>query len=478
MTDSPVYLIVLLFAAIGLLILLINSRVKLHPFLALLVVALLTALAAGESPADIPKTLITGAGDVLGNTGVVVALGAMLGRLLADSGAVRSIATLVIDHSSPKAAPWIMTAVAFVVGIPMFFEVGLVVLMPVIYAVALQLEKREGHPKTWYLRILIPAIAALSCLHGMVPPHPGPLIAVNGLHADVGLTIALGLLCAVPTVIIAGPLYARFIAPRITLQPSPELIEQFTGERPEGAQSTPQTAVARGSSSPAGVSAPAPSIPTWLSFVCVLVPVVLMLSNTVTSLVAPHSGLHTATTLVGTPVVAMLVSVLFAAVALGRAARMSGQRIRDSFGSSLKTVAGVVLIIAGGGAFNEALQDSGIGDAIASATATLHINLIVLGWLVGILLSFATGSATVGIVSATSIVAPLIGDQSAPYVALIVIAIGSGSIGLNWVNHAGFWFVKESFGMTLGQATRTHMVVQTIVSVCGLIFALLLSLMF
>lgn len=203
-----------------------------------------------------------------------------------------------------------------------------------------------------------------------------------------------------------------------------------------------------------------------------------MLSNTVTSLVAPHSGLHTATTLVGTPVVAMLVSVLVAAVALGRAARMSGQRIRDSFGSSLKTVAGVVLIIAGGGAFNEALQDSGIGDAIASATATLHINLIVLGWLVGILLSFATGSATVGIVSATSIVAPLIGDQSAPYVALIVIAIGSGSIGLNWVNHAGFWFVKESFGMTLGQATRTHMVVQTIVSVCGLIFALLLSLMF
>ena len=157
---------------------------------------------------------------------------------------------------------------------------------------------------------------------------------------------------------------------------------------------------------------------------------------------------------------------------------MGGERIRSSFGDSLKSIAGVILIIGGGGAFNEVLKDSGIGDAVVGATSHLEMNLILLGWFIGILLSFATGSATVGITSATGIVAPLIGDHSGAYVSLVVIAIGSGSIGLNWVNHAGFWFVKESFGMTIGQATKTHMMVQTLVSVFGLIFAFLLSLLF
>jgi GntP family gluconate:H+ symporter len=501
--GNPVYLVGLLFASIALLIFLINWRTKLHPFLALLVVSLLTALAAGEHLVDIPETLIEGAGGTLGETGVVVALGAMLGRLLADSGAVRRIADLVVEHSSPKSAPWIMTAVAFVVGIPMFFEVGLVVLMPVIYSVAVRLEKLHDRPKMWYLRILIPAIAALSCLHGMVPPHPGPLIAVDGLHADVGLTILLGLVCAVPTVILAGPVYARFIAPLVRLEPSSTLVEQYTGTSPdapeagsggssgggarsEGAAETGRAGERpRGSESGDGQGAvavraeeekKARKVPTWMAFVCVLVPVALMLVHAVVVIIAPDSPAESVAEAIGNPVVAMIIGVLFAAIALGTAARMNGERIRTSFGSSLGSVAGVIMIIAGGGAFNEVLKDSGIGDAMVSATSHLHMNLIVLGWLIGIILSFATGSATVGIVSATGIVAPLITDESSMFVSLVVIAIGSGSIGLNWVNHAGFWFVKESFGMTLGQATKTHMTVQTLVSVFGLCFALLLSL--
>lgn len=458
--GSTAYLVILLFASIALLILLINWKTKLHPFLALLITSGVTALAAGEELGKIPETLVAGAGDTLGETGVVVALGAMLGRLLADSGAIQRIASLVIEHSTPRVAPWIMTGVAFVIGIPMFFEVGLVVLIPVIYAVASQLEKRTGQKKIWYIRILVPAIAALACLHGMVPPHPGPLIAVSGLNANVGLTIGLGLICAIPTVILAGPVYARWIAPRVKLEPSDALIDQYTGESTE--------ADAR----------PLRPIPIWLAFATILVPVVLMLVHTLVQLVAPDSAFEPVAEVIGNPVIAMLAGVIFSALALGWTSGMGGEKIRSSFGESLKSVAGVILIIGGGGAFNEVLKDSGIGDAVIGATSNLDMNLIILGWFIGILLSFATGSATVGITSATGIVAPLIGDQSAAYVSLVVIAIGSGSIGLNWVNHAGFWFVKESFGMSIGQATKTHMMVQTLVSVFGLIFAFLLSLLF
>ncbi|MGN0097653.1 MAG: GntP family permease [Corynebacterium sp.] len=480
MYDSPTYLVGVLAVSIILLIFLINWRTKLHPFLALSVVSFFAAVAAGLPLADIPETLIDGAGGTLGETGLVVFLGAMLGRLLADSGAVGRIADLVVDHSSPRTAPWVMTAVAFLIGIPMFFEVGLVVLMPVIYGVALRLDVTAGRPKMWYLKILIPAIAALSCLHGMLPPHPGPTIAVNGLDANIGLTIGLGLLCAVPAVVLSGPVYAHFIAPRISLEPSDTLVRQYTGttaDELEKAGSTTSAGTATGGEPRRGeesgnVLRP---VPTWLAFVCVLVPVVLMLFETVVDLVAPDSSLKTPAAMLGEPVIAMFIGVLFAAVVLSFSAKMSGADVKKSFGSSLGSVAGVALIIAGGGMFNSVLKTSDINDAIVDVVSGFDMNLILLGWLIGLILSFCTGSATVGIVSATGILAPLVAGMPSAYVSLVVIAIGSGSVGLNWVNHAGFWFVKESFGMTLGQATKTHMTVQTLVSVFGLLMALLIS---
>lgn len=483
MTDSPAYLVGVLAVSIVLLILLINWRTKLHPFLALAVVSCFAAVAAGLPLAEIPETLIDGAGGTLGETGLVVFLGAMLGRLLADSGAVGRIADLVVEHSSPRTAPWVMTGVAFIIGIPMFFEVGLVVLMPVIYGVALRLDVAAGRPKTWYLKILIPAIAALSCLHGMLPPHPGPTIAVNGLDADIGLTIGLGLICAVPAVIFSGPVYAHVIAPRISLEPDDTLMRQYTGttatdmERAQGDASGAGAAQAAATGVKTGTESGRTlrPVPTWLAFVCVLVPVVLMLFETVVDLVAPDSVLKTPAAMLGEPVIAMFVGVLFAAVVLSVSSRMSGADVRSSFGSSLGSVAGVALIIAGGGMFNSVLKTSDINDAIVDVVSGMHMNYILLGWLIGLILSFCTGSATVGIVSATGILAPLVAGMPPAFISLVVIGIGSGSVGLNWVNHAGFWFVKESFGMTLGQATKTHMTVQTLVSVFGLLMALLLS---
>ncbi|MFE2377441.1 gluconate transporter, partial [Streptomyces sp. NPDC059398] len=205
-----------------------------------------------------------------------------------------------------------------------------------------------------------------------------------------------------------------------------------------------------------------------------LVPVVLMLLRTLAELAYDESSpVRHVLTFTGEPVIAMLAGFLFALFALGYRSDMTPDAIRSSLTDSLKAVAGILLIIAGGGAFNQVLEDSGIGKAVESAASGLHVNVLVLGWLLALLLSFSTGSATVGIVAATGILAPLAESGSSLHTALLVVAIGAGSIGLNYVNHAGFWLVKESFGMSLGQATKSHTAIQTIVSVCGLLMALL-----
>ncbi|MEW2296393.1 SLC13 family permease [Streptomyces sp. NPDC006743] len=477
MTSHAWFLLLVLTVAIALLIYLINSRLRVHPFVALILVSVGTGLAAGEPVGKLTDSLEEGAGGTLGDVGLTLALGAMLGRLLSDSGATDAIAHAVVDRSSTRRLPWLVAAAAFVIGIPMFFEVGLIVLLPLIFSVARRLEADGGAKGSPYVLLGVPAIAALSTLHGMLPPHPGPLTAVTGLHADLGLTLGVGLVCAIPTVVLAGPVYARWIAPRMAdVRPDAALVAQFTG-------SGPRTGAAPEAASPSGAAVREPAaprsrggVPTSLAVASVLVPVALMLLRTLAETVLDESSaLRSALTFAGEPLVAMLAGFLFAlGVTLVRGDR-SGERTRDSLTDSLKSIAAILLIIGGGGAFKQVLQDSGIGDAIASAAEGAHLNVILLGWLIALLLSLTTGSATVGIVSATGIVAPLTGTGGGLEASLLVVAIGAGSIGLNYVNHAGFWLVKESFGMDLGQAARTQTVVQTLVSVLGLGMALLLS---
>ncbi len=457
MTAHSWMLLVILLAAIGLLITLINSRLRFHPFIALMVVSIGTALAAGLSTEEIAESVEKGAGNILGDVGVTLAFGAMLGRLLSASGATDRIARSIVDRAGERALPWYLAGAAFLLGIPMFFEIGLIVLLPLIFSVARRLQRAgRGHGSP-YVYLATPAIAALATLHGMTPPHPGPLVAVEGLHADLGTTIAIGLVCAVPTVVLAGPVYGRWLAPRLDVRPDAELAAQFAGEQdPESTRHPIHIA--------------------W-ALTSVLVPVALMLLRTLTELLlAGTSPIRHVLTFTGEPVIAMFAGFLFALFALGYRSGMPAEEIRGALGESIKSIAGILLIIAGGGAFNQVLEDSGIGDAITSAASGVHLNLLVLGWLVALVLSFSTGSATVGIVSATGILAPLAAGGSSVHTALLVVAIGSGSIGLNYVNHAGFWLVKESFGMTLGQATRSHTAIQTLVSVCGLGMTLLLSL--
>ncbi|MEE4595926.1 gluconate:H+ symporter [Streptomyces sp. DSM 41524] len=483
MTAHTWWLLLILTVAIAALIYLINSRLRVHPFVALILVSVGTGIAAGEPAAKLAGSIEEGAGGTLGDVGVTLALGAMLGRLLSDSGATDAIARALVARAEPRRLPWLVGAAAFVIGVPMFFEVGLIVLLPLIFSVARRMEEQGGTKGSPYVLLGVPAIASLSTLHGMLPPHPGPLTAMTGLHADLGLTLGVGIVCAVPTVILAGPVYARWIAPRLPdVAPDAELVAQFTGAERQPAETGASAPGAR-----AGAEVPRRTgVPTGLAVAAVLVPVVLMLLRTLAETVLDESsGLGAALVFAGEPLVAMLAGFVFAlGVTMVGAARSasggsgsgrSGEETRASLTDSLKSIAAILLIIGGGGAFKQVLQDSGIGDAIASAAEGAHINVILLGWLIALLLSLTTGSATVGIVSATGIVAPLIGDGGGLEASLLVVAIGAGSLGLNYVNHAGFWLVKESFGMDLTQATKTQTAVQTLVSVLGLAMALLLS---
>ncbi|WP_329065883.1 GntP family permease [Amycolatopsis sp. NBC_01480] len=478
MGEHTWFLLVLLVAAIGLLVTLINSRLRLHPFVALLVVSLVAGLAAGEPAGSVAKSMETGAGDILGNVGVTLALGTMLGRLLADSGATDRIAATVVARSTPRTLPWLMTLAAFIIGIPMFFEVGLIVLLPLVFSVAERLRLSGAAKTSSYTLLATPTIAALATLHGMVPPHPGPLIAVSGLHADLGKTILVGLVCAVPTVILAGPVFGRWLSARLSIEPDRALVDQFTHrgaleERDGGRDLAGAGVPAR----EAGTGTRRRAVPTRTAVVAILVPVALMLLRTLAEIVLPNgNGVRSAAVLLGEPVIAMLAGFLFALFALALLRGRDGESVRRSLADSLKPVVGILLIIGGGGAFNEVLQDSGISDAVGSAAAGLSISVLVLGWLLALILSASTGSATVGIVSSTGIVAPLLTAGGSWYTSMVVVAIGAGSIGLNYVNHAGFWLVKESFGMSMGQATKLHTTVQTLVSVLGLVMLLVLNL--
>jgi len=479
MTSHTWSLLLILTVAIAALIYLINSRLRIHPFIALIVVTVGTGLAAGEPVDKLIGSIEDGAGGTLGDVGITLALGAMLGRLLSDSGATDAIAHAIVDRSTPRRLPWLVGAAAFVIGVPMFFEVGLIVLLPLIFSVARRLEDQGGAKGSPYVLLGVPAIAALSTLHGMLPPHPGPLTAMTGLHADLGLTLAVGIVCAIPTVILAGPVYARWIAPRLAdVRPDATLVAQFTGAHTTEPAPAPAPAPTLGGPGAQLLTETTtrPRVRTGLAITAVLIPVGLMLLRTFAETVLDESSqVRAALTFVGEPLVAMLAGFLFALGVTLTSGRRSGDQTRDSLTDSLKSIAAILLIIGGGGAFKQVLQDSGIGDAIASAARGAHLSVIVLGWLIALLLSLTTGSATVGIVSATGIVAPLIGTGGGLEASLLVVAIGAGSLGLNYVNHAGFWLVKESFGMDLTQAAKTQTAVQTLVSVLGLGMALLLS---
>jgi gluconate:H+ symporter, GntP family len=446
-------LVIKLVIAIAAIVILV-ARYKLHPFLALTLGALGLGLAAPEGPAELLESFKGGAGDTLGNVGIVLALGTMLGKLLAESGGADQIATTVIRHSGTDRLPWAMALIAMIVGIPLFFEIGVVLLVPIIFTVVRELraEGKEVSGQT-YLLLGIPALCGLSVLHGLVPPHPGPLIAIGALNADLGTTLAYGILIAIPTVAICGPLFARYASRWATADPPQNLIDQVAKESKHD------------------------NPPSFgLTLFTILLPVGLMLLRTAADLAFDEGDkIRDWADFVGDPIVALLIAVLVSLYTLGVSRGFKGDQLRDFLTDGLAPAATILLIIGAGGAFKQVLIDSGIGDSIAKGVESAGISALLLGWLVAVLIRLATGSATVAITTAAGIMAPIVAHDASVNGPLLALAIGCGSLFLSHVNDAGFWLINQYFGMSVKDTFKTWSAMETLISCVGMAGVMILS---
>lgn len=430
---------------------------KMNPFVALILGSAVLVGVSGTNPQDGVTSFAKGVGDTFGSVGILVALGAIVGRLLVDSGGAGTIVERIVSRVSTRALPWAMAGAAVLVGLPMFFEIGLVLLIPIVLMVA----RRSKLPM---LAVAIPALAGLSVLHGLVPPHPGPLTAIGLLHADLGLTLLFGLIVAIPTVVLAGPVWGRVCA-QWGPQSPPENSVLFSAEDEEAAA---------GGSGGGMATRRKPSFVTTLSVV--LLPVVLMLARAVAEIVsAKGNPVHDALFLLGTPLIALLIGTLAAMVLLGLRTGMGWGGLSVSVDKSLPPMAGTLLIIAAGGGFKQTLVDAGVGNLVADWAKGVNFNVLVLGWLVAVGIRLATGSATVATITSAGIVGPLAAEQTSVEVALLVLALGCGSLFFSHVNDVGFWLVKQYFGMTVKETILSWSLMETIISVAGLVFVLILS---
>lgn len=451
-TLSAGTLISIAVGAVALLLLLI-IQFRVHAFVALILVSFLTALVTGIPTANIMNTLTTAFGSTLGGVALLVGLGAMLGRLLEVSGGAQALADDLIQRFGEERAPMALGIASLFFGFPIFFDAGLVVMLPVMFTVG----RRLGGSLLLYG---IPVATAFSCMHVFVPPHPGPVAASELLGADVGLLIIVGLIVAVPTWIVAGHFFGKWIGNRIFL-PIPENV---TEEKADDEVSLPSSG---------------------LVVALLLLPLLLIFMNTgldfarAQEWVSKDAGWFQLLRAIGSTPIALLISVLVAAVVLGPMRGRDPLKVERIVDSALGPVCSVILITGAGGMFGGVLRASGIGNALSSALADIGMPVFVAGFLIATALRVAQGSATVALIAAAGLIQPAV--QAAGYqgveLAAIVIAVASGSVMLSHVNDSGFWLVGRFFNMDIKTTFKTWTVMQTMVgllgfALSGLIFSL------
>jgi gluconate:H+ symporter, GntP family len=445
MVATELRLVLAAIAGIVLAIVLI-VRGRLHPFVALLCGAFAIGPLAGLSMIDTAKAVQKGAGDILGGTGLVVALGMALGAMLQLSNGAGSLAKLMIGNAEQRRAPWMSLLVALVIGLPLFFETGLVLLLPIIASAVMSMPdspRRDARK----LELMLAALSGLSVVHALVPPHPGPLIAIDSLGADLGRTIAYGLLVGVPTAIIAGPVFAKFAARNVSLTPVLPM-DTILDDR---------------------------HLPVWRALLVVLLPVALILAGQVEKLVPADVAPHVAwLSIAGNPVLALLLACL-AAFPLLFGRRMGKAAVQETIWlETMKPVGAILLAIGAGGALKQVLVSTGFADLLAKLATSGAWSPILLGWSIAVAVRLATGSATVATITAAGI---LPGAVAASGVSpeWTVLAIGAGSVFFSHVNDPGFWLVKSYVGTDTAATFRTWSVLETIISVVGLVLVLLMS---
>jgi len=427
-------------------LILLITKLKVHPFVALTLAAGFLGLTSGMPVAKVMKSFQDGFGGVLGFVGIVLALGTMLGKLMADSGGADQIAQTLIRWFGVRYVHWAMMFSAFVVGIPLFFEIGFVLLIPLVFIVA----RRSG---VSIVKVGIPLLAGLSVVHGLVPPHPGPLLAIGVFGADIGKTIFYGLLVGLPTAMIAGPLFGAFISRYVPGNPSQELMDQIAKE--SSARDLPSFAV---------------------TLVTVLLPVFLMLLKTFADVVLPADHvIRVWMDLIGHPITALLAALLLAFYTFGFARGFTRPQVLKLLDQSLAPTAAIILIVGAGGGFKQMLVDTGVGNVIGQMAVHAQINPLLLAWLVAAVIRIATGSATVATITGAGIVAPVVTLIPDVNRELLVLATGAGSVILSHVNDAGFWLVKQYFNMTVEETFKTWSMMETILSIVGIVLIMLLS---
>ena len=442
--SHDAYLLLSAVASVIALIVLI-ARLKLNPFIVLMTVSVALALVTRMPPQNIVKSFEAGLGGTLGHIAIIVALGTMLGKMMAESGGADRIALTLIDLFGESRVPWAMAAVGFLVGLPVFFEVGFVLLVPIAFNVA----RRTGTP---LVLVGLPMVAGLSVVHGLVPPHPAALLAVTAYNADIGRTVIYAILVGVPSVIIAGPWFAKFISHYVQVGLHNPIADQFL-------ESTPDR-----------------KLPSFgLTVATILLPIALMLVGSwANKLSTPQTWINGALHLIGSADVALLIGAGISFITLGTMRGFSRETILKFSEESLAPTATITLLIGAGGGFGRVLQDSGTSQAIINFALHAHISIILSAWLVAALVRVATGSATVAMTMASGIVAP-VAAYSGVRPELLTIATGAGSLVLSHFNDGGFWIVKEYFGMDIPQTLKTWTVCETIISVVALLLTMGLS---
>jgi GntP family gluconate:H+ symporter len=438
-------LLVVVLVAIAALLLMI-TWLRLNPFISLIVTAIGVGLAAGMPFDKVIDSIKTGLGNTLGFIAIVLAFGTMLGKMMAESGGAERVAQTLIKRFGQKNVHWAMMFVAFIVGIPVFFQVGFVLLIPLVFTIAIETGMS-------LIPIGLSLVAGLSIVHGIVPPHPAAMATVGIFKADVGLTILYALIVGLPSAIIAGPLYGKWIGKRIHKTVPEEMAKQLvTGEQKV--------------------------LPGFGNTIfTIILPVILMLLSTFADLWIPSdSQLHKVLKFIGDPIIALLIATIYSFISLGKLRGFNRELILKFTNECLAPTASILLVIGGGGAFNKVLLDSGVGDTIANVAKHSHLSPVLLAWLVAALIRVATGSATVSMLTSAGIVAPIAAAIPGTSPELLVLATGAGSLILSHVNDSGFWMIKEYFGMSVKETLLTWTVMETILSVVGLILTLLLSL--
>lgn len=432
--------VVIIASIIGLILLI--SYLKMDAFISFIIISLIAGIALGIPIAEVPATINRGVGNIMESLTLIIIFGAMLGKLVAESGAAGRIASVMVGAFGTKQIQWGLMLTGFAVGIPLFYNIGFVLLVPIIFSVAFQYK----FPPVY---IGLPMLASLSVAHGFLPPHPSPVALVAQFGANMGLTLIYGLVIAIPAIIIAGPIFSQTLK---QIQSGP--ITLFSAqEKSELTQTN-----------------------TWNSFLSATLPVFLLILFTLPEYVSDSLSAEWRNQLafIGSPTVVMLMAILIATYTLGIRQGRTMKEVMGIYADAVKEIAGILLIIAGSGVFKQVMEQSGVSLQLAELLRQLPIHPLVLGWMMAAIIRGLIGSATVAALTAASVLIPLVSETGVDP-NLMVLAIGAGSLMFSHVNDSGFWMFKEYFNISLKDTLRSWSLMEIIVSIVGICGVMLLN---